>query len=396
VSNGGGASVRAAEEDKDGLIDGIAVAEPNVNPVFDDRFVIVQGSSVLREHSRSLYDYTTLVNVYQGCASVAQGANAPLNLAASPDRCAALHRLGLLKSDTLAQQASEAQAVINNFGILPDQNFVQPSHWFLNVPQSIAVTYANAYGRFSVADNHCGFSMGATDAKGAPIALAAPAEALLFGTSNGIPPTGGINLINNAAPGGPKENRLSTPDQNLAGALCLRGLATGQDPGTGQGLRGADRAAAERIAAGVEEIRAKGDLHGLPAIFVTGRNDAILPPNHASRAYYGLNQLVEGARSQLRYYEVTNAQHLDTLNALPGFDTRLIPLHRYFLQAMDLMFDHLKNSTALPPSQVVRTTPRQSAAQIIDPVINVPPIRAGEPSSLDRIVFENGQLRIPD
>ena len=32
VSNGGGASLRAIEQDHEGLIDGAAVSEPNVNP----------------------------------------------------------------------------------------------------------------------------------------------------------------------------------------------------------------------------------------------------------------------------------------------------------------------------------------------------------------------------
>src|SRR6516164_10538477 len=43
VSNGGGASVRAVEQDDDHLIDGVAVGEPNVNPKFDPGFSIVQG-----------------------------------------------------------------------------------------------------------------------------------------------------------------------------------------------------------------------------------------------------------------------------------------------------------------------------------------------------------------
>ena len=61
-----------------------------------------------------------------------------------------------------------------------------------------------------------------------------PSEAQIFGTSNGIPPTSGVALINNAAPGGPKEDRGSTPSQNLDGALCLRSLATGKDAVTGR------------------------------------------------------------------------------------------------------------------------------------------------------------------
>lgn len=395
VSNGGGASVRAVEQDTKGLINGVAVSEPNVNPVFDSRFVIIQeGTAPVALHSRSLYDYTTLVNVFQGCADEAPvNLGAPLNLAPSAARCAALHSKGLLQSATLSAQGTEAQQMINNFGILPEQNFVQPSYWFLYVPQSIAVTYANAYGRLGVEANNCGYSFGAT-VGGSPVALAAAAEAALFGTSNGIPPTGGINLINNLAPGGAKEDRVSTPDQDLRGALCLRGLATGSDPATGQPLTGPARAVQADILEGIAEIRASGDLHGVPALIVTGRNDAILPPNHASRAYFGLNQLVEGSASQLHYYEVTNAQHLDALNALAGFNSQLIPLHRYFIQAMDLMFDHLKNGTPLPPSQIVHTVPRGPGAPPIMPA-NVPPILATpNPSTL--ITFVNNEVRIPN
>src|SRR5262249_3094735 len=147
---------------------------------------------------------------------------------------------------TLADQATEAQKVINDFGILPEQNLVQPGYWFANVPQSISVTYANAYGRFSVLDNICGYSFGAT-AAGLPAPLAAGSEAAIFATSNGIPPTGGVNLINNDAPGGPHENRVSTPNQNLTGALCLRSLATGRDAISGASLSGAQRKQADRI-----------------------------------------------------------------------------------------------------------------------------------------------------
>src|SRR5205807_7844327 len=186
-------------------------------------------------------------------------------LAPSAARCGSLHTKGLLASSTTADQATEAQAIINNFGILPEQNLVQPGYWFAYVPQSISVTYANAYGRFSVLDNLCNYSLGATIA-GVPGALAATAEAQIFGTSNGIPPTSGVNLINNAAPGSPKEDRVSTPDQDLDGALCLRSLALGRDAVSGTRLGTAAANEAHRIAEGVEDIIASGDLHRVPAI----------------------------------------------------------------------------------------------------------------------------------
>jgi len=327
VSNGGGASVRAAEDDVKGLIDGVAVSEPNVNPEFDDGFVIQQGDGApFAAHSRSLYDYTTLINVFQGCANRAsENATAPLNAvpaALGDNRCAALHGKGLLQSAALLDQAAEAQAIINSFGILPEQNVLQPSHWFLNAPQAVAVTYVNAYGRAGVLANLCGYSFGATDGAGAPIPLAPAAEAALFGASNGIPPTAGVSLINNDSVGGPLRNDMSVSastnlaDQNLDGALCLRALATGTDATTDARLRGPVGAQHRKVVAGIREIRASGDLHSLPAIFVTGRADAILPPNHTSRAYFGLNQLVEADGGNLHNYEVTNAHHLDALN--PG------------------------------------------------------------------------------
>jgi hydroxybutyrate-dimer hydrolase len=398
VSNGGGASVRAVEQDDDGLIDGIAVGEPNVNPKFSSRFSIVQGAQPpFTQHSKPLIDYTTLVNVFQGCADLAPAnATAGLNLAPSPGRCAELRAKGLLTTNTLPEQATEAQKIINDFGILPEQNLVQPGYWFANVSQSISVTYANAYGRFSVLDNLCSYSLAANGGVpgGPPVPLAATNEAQIFGTSNGIPPTSGVALINNAAPGGPKEDRGSTPDQNLAGALCLRSLATGLDAVTGARLTGTARRQAERIEDGVEDILANGKLRRVPAVFVTGRNDGILPPNFTSRAYFGLNNVVEGSRASLRYYEVTNAHHLDSFNQFPGYNDKYIPLHRYFIQAMDLMYDHLRNGRALPPSQVVHTTPRGPAVPPIT-ATNVPPI-ADSPAAEALITFAGGQVRIPN
>lgn len=415
VSNGGGASILAAEQDRKGLIDGVAVSEPNVNPKPGGAFGIRQGEGeVLFAHSRSLYDYTTILSVYQGCANLApSNAGAPFNGGGSEARCTSLFEKGLVVGATTAERAEAAQAIINAAGILPEQNVTQPSNYELFVPQAIGVTYAKAYGRFGVTRNLCGYSFGATDADNDPTALALPAEQALFGAGNGIPPTAGVNVINNDSPGGPKRDQNSISpstgraDQNLDGALCLRALATGNDPVTGKRLRGRDRIDARRIARGISEVRAKGDLRGKPAVFVTGRQDAILPPNHTSRAYVGLNRLVEGPETGLRYYEVLNAHHLDALTILdvtfnaPLFSDKLIPLHHYLFQALDVMFDHLKNGTPLPPSQVVRTVPRGATGPTLadvpplDEAVNLPAIDA-DPDAADRIVFSGGILRIPD
>ena len=389
VSNGGGSSVRAAEQDRKGLIDGVAVSEPNVNPRPAD-FAIVQGAGApLHAHGRSLFDYTTLINVYQGCASLAaSNAGAPFNFAPSPETCT-----------SLAEQAEEAQQIINDYGWNPEQNVVQPSHWFVNVPQSISVTYGNAYSRSSVVDNLCGYSLGAS-AGGAPVALAEAAELILFGTSNGIPPTGGVNLINDHSLGGALENRVSISpssgraDQNLDGALCLRALATGFDPVSGERLRGKARALHRHILHSIAQLRASGDLGGRPAVFVTGRSDAILPINHTSRSYFGLNQLRRGDHSGLRYYEVTNAHHLDVFNVFPGFAENFVPLHHYLFEALDLVYDHLRNGTPLPPSQVVHTVPRGAGAPPLT-AANVPAIDPAPPEA-NRILFDGATLFVPE
>ena len=108
----------------------------------------------------------------------------------------------------------------------------------------------------------------------------------------------------------------------------------------------------------VQAISVNANLHGKPAIIVQGRSDALVPINHASRAYLAANSEREGARSQLSLYEVMNGQHFDAFLPVHGFDSRFVPVHYYNIEALNLMWSHLKNGTPLPPSQVIRTIPR--------------------------------------
>ncbi|HEV7477341.1 MAG TPA: 3-hydroxybutyrate oligomer hydrolase family protein, partial [Burkholderiales bacterium] len=318
VSNGGYAALAAAEQDKRGLIDGVAVSEPNVS---------LAGV-------RPLLDYMTLLNLYEPCAALAV-ANAPLNTVSQPlkeARCASLAKKGLLKAPDLAGQAGESQKILLDYGFLPEAALTLPSHYTLYVPQSISLTYANSYGRFAVTDNLCGYSFAATAPSGDNAAQPIPAAGLelSFASSNGIPPTGGVNLVNNLSTGGAREDRLSISpssgarDMNLDGALCLRSLATGLDA-AGQPLTATLLEQHRRVQAGIVETQLTGNLQGKPAVFVNGRADAILPPNFASRAYFARNKTVEPG-SKLYYYEVTNAHHLDVLNGVAGFDSRYLPL----------------------------------------------------------------------
>jgi hydroxybutyrate-dimer hydrolase len=279
-----------------------------------------------------------------------------------------------------------------------------PSHYTLYVPQSISLTYANSYGRFAATDNLCGYSFAATAPSGDNAAQPIPAAGLelSFASSNGIPPTGGVNMVNNLSTGGAREDRLSISpstgerDMNLDGALCLRSLATGLDA-AGQPLTGTLLEQHRRVQAGIVETRLTGNLQGKPAVFVNGRADAILPPNFASRAYFARNKTVEPG-SKLYYYEVTNAHHLDVLNGVAGFDSRYLPLHVYFVQALNLMYDHLKSGKALPASQLVRTKPREQkdGKTVAIDRSNVPPIETSLGANTLISVGLDGKLRVPD
>ena len=68
----------------------------------------------------------------------------------------------------------------------------------------------------------------------------------------------------------------------------------------------------------------------------------------------------------------------------------------YFIQAMDIMYDHLRHGRPLPPSQVVHTIPRGLGAPLlpISPA-NVPPI-ADTPPPGSQITFTDGQVKIPN
>ena len=397
VSNGAGAAIAAAEQDVDGLIDGLAVGEPQVQVNLPASLVIRRGSTAVTNAGKSLYDYFTLANLLQPCASLAAAAADSAGIAAvkpntaiAGERCAALKARGLVSGDTTAAQAADALATLLANGWEAESVPFQASHWSL-ATLSVTVTYANAYGRASVRDNLCAYSFGGAPAGGVPAPLSAAAAAQIFGTGNGVPPTSGVNILNNNSVGGTALDAISVSpstgkqDFNLDGAVCLRNLLT--------------NSAGATLRASIDASKRNGNLRGKPAIIVHGRADTLIPVNHTSRPYYAINKSTESG-SKLAYYEVTNAQHFDAFidnPALPGYDSRLVPLHRYFIQAMDLMYAHLKSNTPLPPSQVVRTTPRggtPGAAPAIG-ASNVPPISA-TPTSGDLITFSGETLTVPN
>jgi hydroxybutyrate-dimer hydrolase len=398
ASNGAGAALQAAELDTEDLIDGVAVSEPSIQLQPNPALTVVRGATTWVGTGRPLYDYFTTGNLYQPCASLSPAAAAGpgaalVSVALATKRCASLKAKGLLTASDTAGQALESLNILHAAGWQADSDVLHASLYALATP-AIAATYSNTYGRFGVLDNLCGLSFAATDATNKPVAIAPATLAVIFGTANGVPPGGGVNVVNNLSVGGPLRDPVSiSPSTGLAdydidAAICQRNLFTGTD------------ASATRVKTGINELLRTANLHGKPAIIVHGRNDGLIPVPFTSRPYFGQNKIIEGAASQLTYIEVTNAQHFDTFidnAAVPGYDSRFVPLHYYFVKAMDAMYAKLKNNTALPPPQVVRTVPRggtPGAAPALT-IANVPPMSAS-PASGNQITFSNNTVTIPD
>jgi hydroxybutyrate-dimer hydrolase len=247
--------------------------------------------------------------------------------------------------------------------------------------------------------------MAQVDATGSVVALSANGKAQSFATANGTANGTPASVVYNDSVGGAKAWQFAVSpstgvaDFGLDNALCQRALVTGTDPVTGAALTATSTptaAQAAAVRAGINEVLLGGNLRGKPTIIVAGRSDALVPVNNNARAYTAYNHAVESG-SKLRYIEVTNAQHFDTFIPLSGFDTRFVPLHVYFNQAMDAMYANLKNGTALPASQVVRTTPRGGVPGSAPAITaaNVPPISAA-PAQSDQIGFNGTSIAVPN
>ena len=430
ISNGGTESLQAAEQDVDGLIAGIAVAEPNAQPSNMAGVTVNFGGQPVANVGKPLIDYFTYRMLYELCASISASAQAPNGIrpgwfgfgtaplgnaltqvngvelqTIAQGRCQSLADKGLVTGTTTAQQADAALAKMQAYG-WDDAliNALHASHYRL-ADAYVAVGYVIAYGKFSVSDNVCGFSLANVDAMGKVAAQVPAVQASLFSTSNGL--NSGGEIIYNDSVGGPRSYHVGVSpstnriDGSLDAFLCLRSMVTGVDTVTGAALSGAALAMSQRVQAGFRDVLLNGNLRGKPLVIVAGRSDALVPVNHAARAYVAFNSKVE-ANPNVRYYEIQNGNHFDAFlpnaagGGVQGYDALLVPVHYYFTNAMDLLWARLKTNAALPMSQVVRTTPRggtPGAAPAIT-TANVPKI-AASPAVANMITIGGGTINVP-
>ncbi|MDR7047839.1 hydroxybutyrate-dimer hydrolase [Duganella sp. 3397] len=382
ISNGAAAALLAAEQDRKGLITGLAVSEPQIQPKDATSYSVRQNGAPVTGQGKLLIDYSTYAALYQPCIAAT---------AATAARCTALAAKGLLAGADLAAQQLDARARLRAYGWLPESDPLQATYSPTNV--LVAVTYSFAYGRFAPTDKVCGFTFAPVDAAGLPAVFTPAQKAASFATQNGII---GTPIYEDSA-GGARSYALGVSpstnlaDQSLDGFLCLRALATGIDPVNGNALTGALAEQSRRVRQGAAEVVANGKLNGKPAIIVHGRSDTLMVVNFTSRAYLGLNAAAEGSSSKLRYIEVTNGNHFDVLTTpLPQY---VIPLNVYLFRALDAMMAHLRSNAQLPPSQVVRTTTRPDNTVPLTEA-NLPPF-VGAPAPANAITVSAATVDVP-
>jgi len=418
VSNGGAAVLRAAEQDAEGLIDGVVATEPSAQPATTTGYGIQFAGAAVATIGKPIIDYFTFENIYQPCAALAPAATMAeasiynymtltgMNPRAT-NRCTALAAKGLVTGTTTAEQGASALQKLRDYGWAAVNDTMHNAHYGLGNAPIIAMMYTNAYGRFSVADNVCGQSAAQVDATGSVVPVTASVKAQSFAIANGTLNGSPASVVYNDSVGGAKSWAFGvSPSSGLAdfaldAALCQRALATGTDPVTGAALTATSTPTAAQSAAvraGMAEVLLNGNLRGKPTLIVGGRSDNLVPINHSERAYVAFNRSVEGAASKLSYVEVENAQHFDTFLPFSGFDNRFVPLHPYFNRAMDSMYANLKSGTPLPASQVVRTTTRGGAPGAAPAITaaNVPNFVA-TPAAANRIDFLAGStISVPN
>jgi hypothetical protein len=153
VSNGGGAAIAAVEQDTENWIDGLAVAEPQVQLDAPAGVTIRRGATAVAAHSKKLFDYFTIANLYQPCAAHAAAAGsvglAFVSLPIATNRCAALAAQGLITGATLEERSVDALAKLHAAGWEADSDPFQATHYAL-ATLAVTYSYAAAYSRAGV------------------------------------------------------------------------------------------------------------------------------------------------------------------------------------------------------------------------------------------------------
>ena len=376
ISNGGGAVLRASEADREGLLDGVVVSEPNVWSEHDPDLEIRMGTRApVTAVPSGLFDHVLLHYLLQPVAMLApEQATA---MTAVPDAlrprleewAAGLTDIAFGTQETPAERAQGARRRLEGAGILREALDGGIANVSFGLWPALAEAYASAYAGLGPEASPCGMSYAPVDAAFHARALTVEERARLAADSTGIPPTGGLQIVDDAG-------RFASFG-SLQHLLCMQALKT-----------------SPRLHDGLVATQATGRVRDTPLVIIHGRRDALIPVNFTSRAWYSLHRR-RGGRSA-HYYEIEHGHHFDAFNALPGWGERFVPMQPELLAAMNLMYARLTEGQPLPPSQVVRSHARQLIDGIPEPVTaeHLGHIRANP--GADAIRFRRGTLFIPE
>ncbi|MBX3710870.1 MAG: hydrogenase [Lysobacter sp.] len=323
ISNGGGAVLRAAEQDGDWL-DAVVAGEPSV---------LVDGAG-----SRALYDYTTEAMLLMPCALLAMDdlPQPPLQAQARgqwTERCRALREAGLVDGSDADAQARDALARMRASGWTEDALRAGALSVGFDLWRAVAVTYASAYGRFGVGEHPCGHAWSTQNPDGTRRIATAQERAAWWSDASGIPPGAGVGIVDDGVRIDPSLSRLQ----------CLRGLWGGTST------------EAERVRRGVAGTRAGLPRKGLPVTVIHGADDGLIPMAFTSAPYVAK---ARAAGRDVRFWQVRHAQHFDAFLGLPDYGARYLPMLPYVYRALDRTLDALEQGKPMPGGAVIDAVPR--------------------------------------
>lgn len=315
ISNGGGAVLRAAEDETPWL-DAVVAGEPNI---------LASGHG-----ARSLYDYGTEAALLMPCALPLLGIPATPGLEL---KCAELAKRGVLTGDTLQAQQHDALAKLHATGWTDAALRAGAISVGFDLWRAVTVGYASAYGRYTHSAHPCGYHYAAMNPDFSVRAATAAERTAWWSDASGIPPGNGVNII----------DPQPITDMGLTGLQCLRALWT------------QDSADAQRVKKGIEETRSQLPRAGLPVVVVHGTDDGLVPQAFSSLPYVAM---AKAAGRDVRYWQVRNAQHFDAFLGLPHMAAAYLPLLPYVYEALSRVDAYLDQQGALPSDATINTVPR--------------------------------------
>ena len=351
ISNGGGAVLMAADQDDQGMIDAVVAAEPNVS--VNHQYRLWDNGEERTIQAKPLLHYAAAAVLYGPCATLSPDhQQAPWYMRQSllgemgKNRCARLAEDGLIEGESMAEQAAAAQARLIEAGLQSQAASAQVFNTLVDLWRTIAYVYAHAHGQLGVEHSLCELQLG-NPAGSVLDHLSAP-MVNQYATSSGVPPFAGVELTAPAA--NQRLKALLAPSDNGRAELgyeqarCLHDTIL-SDSATGTQMR-----------AGARATQIQANAADIPMVILHGRSDALVWPNHSSRAYASARMAHLDTINGFRYIEVDDAQHFDTLLQFPEFAGRFVPLHAYLEMALDQVWAHLQHGDALPASQRVSNT----------------------------------------